>query len=311
MLSRHRVVLALAVALASASLLPSARAQLSETAAFAAQLQTQYRMVPNITYLTANNWEAKLDLYLPKESNGPNATLIYIHGGGWTGGAKESSMFTFMPYIEKGWSVVNVEYRLARVSLAPAAVEDCLCALRWVIRNAKTYNFDTNNLVVTGNSAGGHLALTTGMIPASAGLDRECPGPETLKVSAIVNWYGITDVEDLLEGPNMKTYAVTWLGSMENRHEIARRLSPIHYVRAGLPPIITIHGDADPTVPYAHAVRLRDALQKAGVPNELVTIPGGHHGNFSRPETLRAYTEIDKFLTAHHLMKPTMTSQTR
>jgi acetyl esterase/lipase len=304
---------AVAAALVIAALLPVARAQLSETAAFASNLQNQYRIVSNITYLTANNWEAKLDLYLPRDTSRPSPTLIYIHGGGWTGGSKETSVFTFMNYVEKGWSVVNVEYRLARVSLAPAAVEDCLCALRWVMHNAKMYNFDTDNLVVTGNSAGGHLALTTGMLPASAGLDRECPGPEQLKVAAIVNWYGITDVEDLLDGPNMKTYAVTWLSSMENRREIARRVSPIHYVRAGLPPIITIHGDADPTVPYSHAVRLHEELQKAGVTNELVTIPGGHHGGFSREQTLRAYGEIEKFLTAHNLMKrsPAATSQVR
>jgi acetyl esterase/lipase len=313
MMNIRRASAIFAATLTFAVLLPSAHAQLSESGAFAAQLQNQYRIVPNVTYLTANNWEAKLDLYLPRQSSGVSPTLMYIHGGGWTGGSKEGSTFSFMPYLEKGWAVVNVEYRLARVSLAPAAVEDCLCALRWILHNAKQYNLDTNNLVVTGNSAGGHLALTTGMTPASAGLDRECPGPEQLKVSAIVNWYGITDVEDLLDGPNMKTYAVTWLSSMENRREIARRVSPIYFVRAGLPPIITIHGDADPTVPYQHGVRLHEALQKAGVPNQLVTIPGGHHGNFPREQTLRAYTEIDKFLTSHNLMKPstTHTSQLR
>src|SRR5262252_3495626 len=166
---------AFAVAIALAAIAPNATAQPSETAAFAAQLQNQYRIVPNITYLTANNWDAKLDLYLPKEVSRPNPTLIYIHGGGWTGGSKETSLFTFMSYLEKGWSVVNVEYRLARVSLAPAAVEDCLCALRCVIRNAKMYSFDTDNLVVTGNSAGGHLALTTGMLGGTTDLDRECP----------------------------------------------------------------------------------------------------------------------------------------
>jgi acetyl esterase/lipase len=311
-MSRTRSV-AVSTLVTLAALLPVARAQLSEPAAFASQLQNQYRIVSNITYLTANNWEAKLDLYLPREVSQPNPTLIYIHGGGWTGGAKESSVLTFLSFLEKGWSVVNVEYRLARVSLAPAAVEDCLCALRWIIHNAKTYNFDTNNLVVTGNSAGGHLALTTGMLPASAGLDRQCPGPEELKVSAIVNWYGITDVEDLLDGANMKTYAVTWLSSMENRREIARRVSPIHYVRAGLPPIITIHGDADPTVPYAHAVRLHEALEKAGVANKLVTIAGGKHGGFNREQTLRAYSEIENFLAGHNLMKrsPATASQVR
>lgn len=311
--SRCRLASLAAAILAFVILAPLANAQFPEAAIGLAPLQNQYRVVPNVTYLTANNWDAKLDLYLPREVSGPNPTLIYIHGGGWTGGSKEASAFTFLPYLESGWTVVNVEYRLARVSLAPAAVEDCMCALRWVLHNAKEYNFDTNKLVVTGNSAGGHLALTTGMIPASAGLDRQCPGPEQLKVSAIVNWYGITDVEDLLDGPNMKTYAVTWLSSMENRREIARRVSPIYYVRAGLPPIISIQGDADPTVPYQHNVRLHEALQKAGVPNQLVTIPGGHHGNFPRDQTIRAYTEIGKFLAAQGLMKRPLatTSQVR
>jgi dipeptidyl aminopeptidase/acylaminoacyl peptidase len=91
---------------------------------------------------------------------------------------------------------------------------------------------------------------------------------------------------------------------MENRREIARRVSPIHYVRAGLPPIITIHGDADPTVPYSHAVRLHEALQKAGVTNQLVTIPGGRHGGFNREQTLRAYGGIEKFLAANLTKRP-------
>src|SRR4029453_4342531 len=146
-------------------------------------------------------------------------------------GAKETSWIQLLPYLETGWSVVNVEYRLPRVSLAPAAVEDCRCALRWVIRNAKQYNFDTSKIVVTGHSAGGHLSLTTGMLPSSAGLAREGPGSEDLKLAAILNWFGITDVVDLLDGPNMKEYAVAWLSSMSNREEIGRRVSPLTYVR--------------------------------------------------------------------------------
>ena len=260
-----------------------------------------YRIVPNITYVTANNFEAKLDVYSRSDTQAPQPTIIFIHGGGWTGGAKETQTFSLMPYLEMGWNAVNVEYRLARVSLAPAAVEDCLCALRWVIRNAKQYGFDTTKLVVSGGSAGGHLALTTGMIPASAGLDRQCPGTEELKVAAIVDWYGITDVADLLDGENMRTYAVQWLGSMLNRVEIAKRVSPLTYVRAGIPPIISIQGDADPVVPYSHSVRLQQALEKAGVDHELVTIPGGKHGNFTRAENQRAYAAIKAFLEKHGL----------
>lgn len=304
-LSHSFILAAFVVALAFPH---DARGQFVEGAARAGDLQSRFRIVSNVTYITANNYEAKLDVYVPRNASGPNATLIYIHGGGWVGGSKETSWLQLVPYLEAGFSVVNVEYRMARVSLAPAAVEDCRCALRWVIRNAKEYNFDTSKLVVTGHSAGGHLSLTTGMLPASAGLDRQCPGAEELKVAAIVNWFGITDVADLLDGANTQTYAVAWLGSMTNREEVARRASPLTYVRAGLPPIITIHGDKDPTVPYSHAVRLQDALNKAGVPNHLVTIPGGKHGGFSHDETVRAFTAIREFLTKHGVMRADQTA---
>ena len=270
--------------------------QRTESADWAADIANRYRIVPNITYLTANNYEAKLDLYLPRNLTEPSPTLVYIHGGGWVQGSKEVSTLRLLPYLEMGWSVVNVEYRLAHTSLAPAAVEDCLCALRWIIRNAEEYNLDPNRIVVSGNSAGGHLSLTTGMLPASAGLDRQCPGDEELKVAAIVNWYGITDVGDLLEGPNIRRWAVAWMGSMDDRHEIAKRVSPLTYVRPGLPPILSIHGDADPLVPYNHAVQLHKALTEVGVPNQLLTIPGGKHGGFTRTEILKAYTTILEFL---------------
>ena len=277
---------------------------------WAARVTNDYRMVPNITYLTANNWDAKVDLYLPRAAKGPTPTMLFIHGGGWVGGTKEDVVLNLLPYLEMGLAIVNVEYRLARVSLAPAAVEDCRCALRWVISHAKEYNFDTTKLVVAGTSAGGHLALTTGMIPSSAGLDRQCPGTEELKVAAIINWYGISDVGELLDGPNMKSYAVGWMSGLTNREEIAKRVSPLTYVRAGLPPVLTIHGDADPTVPYTQSVRLHAALKQAGVPNELLTIPGGKHGADCCDLTQRtkAYTTIQAFLRRHGIINQAQTS---
>ena len=137
--------------------------------------------------------------------------------------------------------------------------------------------------------------------PSSAGLDRECPGTEPLEVAAIINWYGITEVGDLLDGPNMKNYAVEWMGSLENRYEIAERVSPMTYVRRGLPPTLTIHGDADPTVPYQHAVSLHEKLEDAGVPNALHTVPGGGHGGFNTAETLEIFEVIHAFLSQHGL----------
>lgn len=266
-----------------------------------------YQVNLDVTYRTVNNWEAKLDILRPRQSTVPTPTVLYFHGGGWTQGSKDAGLTAALPYLEMGYAVVNVAYRLASVSLAPAAVEDARCALRWVYRNAKQYHFDLNRIVLTGNSAGGHLALIGGMLTEDAGLDLGCPGDrgagpvntEPLEVAAIVNWYGITDVRDLLAGSNRRAFAVQWHGSLPNREQIAVQVSPLTYVRPGLPPVLTIHGDADPTVPYTQAVRLHEALQKTGVSNQLVTVPKGGHGGFTVDESLRIYAAIRNFLTKH------------
>src|SRR4029077_6225994 len=143
----------------------------TSSADWAVHTANQYQIFPNLTYLTASNFEAKLDVYKRRHTTGPQPTVIYFHGGFWAAGAKEGSLMSLVPWLEMGWNVVNVEYRLARVAPAPAPVEDGLCALRFLAVQAKTYNIDTNRIVVTGESAGGHLTLTSAMIPASAGLD--------------------------------------------------------------------------------------------------------------------------------------------
>ena len=265
-----------------------------------------YLVTPNITYSTANGYDCKLDVYARRNPNGRTPTVLFIHGGGWVGGVKETELRSFIPYLEMGLSVVNVEYRLARVSLAPAAVEDCRLALRWVFVNAQKYGFDTTKIIVTGGSAGGHLALITGMLDPSYGFDMptnwDSSGVEP-KVAAIVNWYGITDVKDLLSGSNKKFYAVWWLGNQQDKESIAQRVSPLTYVRKGLPPIFTVHGDKDQLVPYQQAVRMHEGLTKAGVPNELLTIPGGKHDGFTKEEMTKIYTAIKEFLKKNKIVE--------
>jgi acetyl esterase/lipase len=257
------------------------------------------------------NYELKMDIYQRSGRAMPQATVMYLHGGFWVRGSKESALMELMPWLEMGWNVVNVEYRLAHVALAPAAVEDCLCALRYLAAQSKRYNIDANRIVVSGASAGGHLALTTGMIPESAGLDRECTGDISSdagtrttplpKVAAIVNFYGVTDVADIMDGPHRAERALPWMGSLPNRSELAKLVSPLTYVRAGLPPILTIHGDKDTTVPYDQAVRLQEALSKAGVPNQLLTISGAHHGGFTQEQRTNVYLTIREFLARYGL----------
>lgn len=278
-----------------------ANAQEKSTTPVLLSIADRYWMQPDVVYGSANNTPLKLDIWYPRDNTNPTTTVVFIHGGGWIFGSKEGAVYQLLPYLERGWRVVNVEYRMASNSLAPGAVEDTRCALRWIVRNAKQWNFDTSKIILTGQSAGGHLSLITGMLPDGTPLDNRCYadakyGDVPIKVAAIVNWYGISDVNDLIQGPNLKNYAAMWMGSMSNAAEVAKSVSPLTYVRPGLPPIITIHGDKDDVVPYTQATRLRDALDKAHDVNKLVTISGGGHGLFTQKQYETAYAEIWKFL---------------
>lgn len=271
-----------------------------------------YDILPNVTYAKASNIDLKLDLYLPKNRSRPVPTLILFHGGGWVDGQKERNVLYLLPYLELGWSAINVEYRTGHQSPAPAAVEDTRCALRWITSHAREYSLDSTKFVLTGTSAGGHLSLITGMLPANNLFDRQCmveggarwntSAASELKVAAIVNWFGIGDVVDLLEGPNARNYAREWFGSLSNAEQLAKQLSPVNNVRPGLPPIITIHGENDDVAPYSHAVRLHSLLEKAGVPNQLVTIRDRKHGGFSRKEMIDSYAKIREFLRKHGVL---------
>jgi acetyl esterase/lipase len=240
--------------------------------------------------------ETVLDIIQPKApSKAKRPGLLCIHGGGWTGGTKEQFARSCLPYVEQGFVAANVEYRLAKAAPAPAAVTDVLKAAQWFRKNAKRYNLDPKRIVVTGGSAGGHLALMVGMTPKSAKL-----GPPA-KVAAVINFYGITDVADQLDGPNMRPYAVTWVPEQPGRMELARRVSPMTYVRPGLPPILSIHGDADQTVPYEHGVKLTRALRDVGVDAQLISVPQGKHG-FPQDKLKELYPQIFEFLKARRVM---------
>jgi acetyl esterase/lipase len=308
-MKKHVVIGISCTALTAATLAAQAPAVATPTAGASASsvtLANRYIVTPDVTYQTVSNgFEVKLDVYRRRDLQTPQPTLVFYHGGGWVAGSKDAALMSFMPWIDMGWNVVNVGYRLLRVAGAPAAVEDAQCALRYIAApaQAKQFNIDTSRIVVTGESAGGHLALVAGMIPATAGFTSICSGggftgfdAAVPPVAAIINWYGITDLNDMLAGPNARSYAVQWIGAVPNRAELAKSVSPLTYVRSGLPPILTIHGDADPIVPYTHATRLQEALTKVGVTSELFTVPKGGHGNFSAEQRTQIYAKIREFL---------------
>jgi acetyl esterase/lipase len=289
---------AIAAALALASAAPArANVRPSGPLDISVLIATHYRVAPDQAYLMAGGWVGRLDLYLPRHPKGARLPVaLLFHGGGWMSGGKDEIALDAVPYLAMGMAVANVDYRLSSTATAPAAVEDARCALRWVVRHAGEFGLDPDKIATVGSSAGGHLALMTAFAPASAGFDQLCPGNEPMKVAAVVNFFGITDVDELLHPPNARDFAVAWIGARPDRDALARRVSPLTYVTKGLPPVFTAHGDADPIVPFEQARRLHAALSAAGVPNRLYPIAHGAHGEFSGDAILLVNRAVRDFL---------------
>lgn len=259
----------------------------------------RFRARRDVVYRTVAGKALKLDFYTPYD-NSAGPTVFYIHGGGWENGSKEQYVLWYLPYLELGLRVVAVQYRLSPEAPAPAGAEDCECALRFVFRHAAEYGIDPKRLVITGGSAGGHLALLT----AFGGNGIDCPElpPPAMRAAAVINYYGPTDLVALYRSgmPSLKR----WLRAAAEPETLARRLSPLAYVRKGVPPVLTLHGDGDQTVPFEHAAKLHAALDKASIPNVLIAVPQGAHGRhtWSDAETLRVQRAIESFLTTHQVL---------
>jgi acetyl esterase/lipase len=247
-----------------------------------------YRITGNLHY--AAGASTVLDIIQPSApalADRPGA--IVIHGGGWVQGDKEMMFDQYcLPLVRHGFVVANIEYRLAREAPAPAAVTDALEAAQWFRDHAAQYKVDPKRIIVTGASAGGQLALMVGMASESA------------KIAGVIDFFGVADVADQLEGPNARNYAALWIPEQPNRLDLARKMSPMSYVRKGPPPILVLHGDADPVVPYQQSVALVKAMKDAGGNAELVTVPGGTHG-FPPPQMSVLWPQIFQWLKKHKI----------
>ncbi len=261
-------------------------------------LAARCRVFANRVYQVVGERPLRLDLYVPaRRDHSPSPVFVFFHGGGWVTGSKEAVSLHVLPWLEAGWAVVNVEYRLAREAMAPAAAWDALQATRWTFDHAAQHGLDAERVVLGGMSSGGHLALLAGFAldlpdPPDGITERRSPG----RPRAIVSWFGISDVAALLEGDRPRAYARRWIGHRPDALHLARELSPLHRVRPDGPPVVSVHGDRDPTVPHEQSARLHEALDRAGVTNRLLTVPGAGHGDFTADTWARAYRGVLEFV---------------
>jgi len=254
----------------------SEKASLSFKVHKTVQVPDDYMAELDAIYSNANILQNRVDVYYPKATETPVPVVINIHGGGWNHGEKESQT-SFDFYFKHGIAVANMEYRMSAQALAPAAVEDVRCLLYYLANNAARFNIDPHKIILRGESAGAHLALTAAYLEKNNPFDNCSFKGADFTVVAVLDNYGPTDLLKLKDYRSLRE----WLGPYADNDEFIKSISPIQLVNENTPPTYILHGDADKTIAYEQSLLLEAALKAAGVNCFLRRVPGGKHGDFS------------------------------
>ena len=247
-----------------------------------------------------NDEKQRIDFY----KGSSDKVLVWIHGGGWLYGDKRAERWIkrFQNHFidHQDFNVYMVGYRIGG-STAPNAVDDVICAYKKIIYDASLRNLSTENVIVAGASAGGHLALMVGL---SANYNnKECE--IEIPPKAIINIFGITEIKqtseflDKTKFFDASNYVKGWIGSDANIDQITKTLSPIYILDGINLNVLTIHGTSDRWVPYEQALLLD---QRLGDQHQLLTIDGGGHYYFSEEEDETIRQTISSFLRSNFNM---------
>lgn len=244
------------------------------------------RALRNVAYVSKGHERQKLDLFVPPRATNPLPLIIWVHGGAWQGGSKENC--PALRYLECGYAVASVNYRLSQHAIFPAQIEDCKAAVRWLRAHAKDHNLDPNRFAAWGSSAGGHLVALLGTSGGANEFDTGENLKESSRVQAVVDFFGPTDFtqmgkfslpnapfdHDVADSPESRLIG----GAIQQNKEKAAKANPVTYVSQDDPPFLIMHGNKDNLVPYQQSELLRDALANAGVTVTLRIIEGAGHG---------------------------------
>ena len=248
-------------------------------------------VIRNIPYAAHPTPRQNFDLYLPAIKTGqPFPLIVWIHGGAWMMGIKEWDNVKYL--VRHGYAIASIDYRLSTEAPFPAQIQDCNLALNFILAHPTNYGISSNRFVVGGGSAGGHLALLLGL----ARDEKDFGADPLIKPLAILDFFGPADFNRMQNDLGtihsekglelFKDAGGKLLGApVEQSSAKAKLASPINYVSAASPPVLMLQGGKDDLVPAAQSRRLHEALDQAGVKNQLIMVDTGHDGPlFSTPE---------------------------
>jgi acetyl esterase/lipase len=255
---------------------------------------SRFTLLRDIQYVPGGHERQKLDLYLPQPNDRQDASkglrplIIWVHGGAWRSGSKDHT--PAVRFIDEGYAVASINYRLSQHAVFPAQIQDCKAAVRWLRANAGKYGYDPNRFGAWGASASGHLVA---MLGTAGDVNEFDVGPNagvSSRVRAVCDFFGPTDLTKMSsfwstmnhDAPDSPESLLIG-GPVQENKDKARQANPITYVTKDDPPFLIVHGDKDPLVPHNQSEILCKALKDAGVDVTFYTVPGGGHGGFQDP----------------------------
>lgn len=238
----------------------------------------------DIPFANVDGHELALDLYMPAAVENP-PLLVWVHGGAWRAGSRKS--VPTLAFVEAGYALASVSYRLSGVAPFPAQSHDIKGAIRFLRVRAADYGYDASRIGILGSSAGAHLAALVGVTNGDAGLEGAVGGnlEQSSDIHAIVAYYPATNLVSILDqstlfGLNLRVPALEALlgGPLDEKSGLARLASPVFHVDAGDPPLFLLHGDQDPQMPINQSHELHGAYKQHGLAAEFEVVHGSPHG---------------------------------
>jgi acetyl esterase/lipase len=228
----------------------------------------------NIEYKNVNGKSLQLDIYRPNNLYFPAPLLVFIHGGGWSGGQRSDYLVYLLAFAKKGYVTATVSYRLLNDGPYPACVEDITDAAQWFYKNGGMFGYDPDRIAFIGGSAGSHLAMLAGYgwKKSPAGADSSGIEENGHRIKAVVEIYGPTDLTT--EYARNHSLVTSFLANnYDEAPEIFKEASPVTYLDRNDPPTLILHGTSDNLVPVSQALLLKHRLDSLGVPAVLYTLP--------------------------------------
>ena len=257
-----------------------------------------------IPFAEVDGIELKLDLYRPSSSE-KAPVIVWVHGGAWRAGSRAS--MPLKPFVDHGYAIASVDYRLSPVAPFPAQIHDIKASIRFLRAKARSLNLDTLNITIAGASAGGHLVALVGTTNGH----RELEGTvgqyleQSSDVQLIVSYYGASNLSSILNqstphGLGVRVPALQLLlgGQPKDVPAIAKLASPVTHVDETDPPLLLLHGDQDPQMPINQSHELHGRYQALELPTHLIVIHGAAHGGPAFYDK-KQNTAVLKFLERH------------